>query len=234
MSLVLPTFAATDPVNATVLRDLNESVRRYVGEGIIAADRGAGQLDPTHVYRPDFFTDHAEMVSGAHWWDVRDSDVTNELFWTSYIGTSTTNGYYVPNLTRTIHIPENISTNGGHKVKIQASFAIWEFGGGVSGVAPACDESTNQAWKTGIMINSTIRTQTIGMKGSLTGGPISGAGAYYTVPLYPRKQMCLCHEHTLNAGVHDIGIYIRPMGDEALVRHRIVGQGCILVGFNCR
>lgn len=232
MSLTLTTFGASDPIDATELRARNESVRRYVGEEILATDRAAGALLNQHVYRPDFMADRAVFTSGEHYWSSRPDNVPDQLFWTSYVSTSGSHGFYIPNLTRTISIPENISTNGGHRVKVQTSFAIWEFGGNADATVPACDESTYVGWTVGLAVNGSWDQVQTGCKGSWTGGTSAGGGN--AVPFYPRKQMCLVRDLTLNAGVHDIGMMIFPNGNEALVRHRIVGQGWFLVGYNCR
>jgi len=234
MSLVLTTFGASDPIDATELRSRNESVRRYVGEGIVAADRAASWMTATHVYKPDFFIgahQRSRKVSGESVYRSRGRDTSNIATFSYYLGTAagTAGLFKVPSLNATLVIPEDISTNGGHRVRVFASFYAWEFGGTDNNATGAMLEDAIVGAYFNLSSNGSYNLrETPIYKGSQT-------DLQQRVALYPRKQVVCIEGFDLNAGIYDIGISIRPVDPGSdLCKHVFVLQGNLVIRWHRR
>lgn len=235
MSLVLPTFASGAVINATTMMSMCSSAELYLNEEVAAADRASGWMIANHVYRPDFYggsNPHTTLTSGEVYFRQRSLELPRAAYYSHYLSESTGAAGYIPvlGLGATIQIPENINTNGGHRVRVTASFYAYDYGG--DDVYAGMDEDpTLIAALFGIQVNGALPTVTRPIhKGSRT-----GATEQY-VAFYPRHQVCLFQSLALDEGVHDICVAINPVvpPDPGLWKHRLIVQGNLVIDYSCR
>ncbi len=212
MPVVLATFAAGDPIDATVLRALQAQVETYLNEGLVAGDRASGWMRANHVYRPDFFgapNPHTTLTTGESYHRTRGASDDDRAFFSWYAG----NGPYpVPGLCATIQVPETLSQGSVYyRTVISGSFYVYEYGG--DDIDPAMDEMTYVSAYMQLRINESIvgtqDTYRRLFKGSLC------SGATYKGAFYPRKQHSFVHGRagsgTIAPGVNNIAVTISPL-----------------------
>lgn len=228
MSLTLATFASGAVINATTVRTLLGQIETYVNEGTIAADRGSTWCRANHVYRPDFYGDHTTLVSGESYFASRPESDQLRSWWTRYLGDSggsNAQGYFlIPGLTKTIQIPQTLST-GSHRVRIFASFFAYEFGG----VDGNMEESVTGAASFAMLVDGAAQT---GQQKPIWKGSSTSANQAYA--FYPRKQVSFIRDFDVAAGVHTFGIGVVPANQGTNTKHVVVVQGNLIVRYYCR
>ena len=238
MSTSLTLITANANINATVLQTLVDEVRLYVNEGVAAADLGAFFIKPNHIYRPDFFggtNPHTTLTSGEVYFRNRDDDVARAAYYSHYLGDASGSAFFpIPGMNATIQVPEDINTNGGHRVRLQASLYAYEYGGNDdvtnAGMAESSATGTASAARIQVMVDGAI----VGAPKYIYKGSIDGTSQYRAY--YPRKQVTASWSVALNEGVHTLGIGINPTTPTTagLTKHCIVLQGGLNVPYWCR
>jgi hypothetical protein len=238
MPVVLTTFAPGAIIDATVVRAKIQQVETYVNEQVAAGDRGSAWMTANHVYRPDFYggpNPHTLLTSGESYFRERSTDAATQSWWSYYLGnTSSSVVLPVPGLNATIQIPEAISANGGHRVRVFASFYAYEFGGvgtaGGAGVGNMDESGTNTAMSFNMIVNGSTQSMPKSVyKGSQT-------STLDQVAFYPRKQVSYIRDFALDTGIYNIGIGIIPFTPASAdnTKHCIVAQGNLLLRYYCR
>jgi hypothetical protein len=232
MPLVIGAFTAGSVISATTIRTKIKAVESYVNGEIANGDKSAAWMVPNHVFRSDFYggsNPHSTLTSGQTYYNTRNKADAERSWWSSYLGQPPTTHYPVPGLNRCVQIPEDINTNGGHRVRVFASFYAYEFGGvdGVMNEEPASCGAMSFALLNG---GSVIDNMTFMVcKGSSTSADQSYA-------FYPRKQVTFLTDIVANEGVYNFGIGIAPFTPLSadLTKHCVVVQGTILARYYCR
>lgn len=236
MSTSLTLITANSNINATVLRTLVDEVRLYVNEEVAAADMGAFFIKPNHVYRPDFFggtNPHTTLTSGEVYFRNRADDVARAAYYSHYLGEDSGNSFFpIPGMNATIQVPEDINTNGGHRVRLHGSFYVYEYGGndGTANAGMAESYTIGSAGVIGMLVDGTQ----VGALKPFYKGSIDGTEQYRAY--YPRKQVSFLWSAALNEGVHTLGVGINPTqpSTDGLTKHCIVLQGGLNVPYWCR
>jgi len=234
MSTSLTLITANSNINATVLRTLVDEVRLYVNEQVAAADLGAFFIKPNHIYRPDFFggtNPHTTLTSGEVYFRNRDDDVARAAYYSHYLG----EGYFpIPGMNATIQIPEDINTNGGHRVRLHASLYAYEYGGNDGLLNAGMPEDVIPGQPNAALFKVMVNGVAVGGGKPLYKGSIDGTEQYRAY--YPRKQVSALWSVALNEGVHTLGIGINPQAPttDGITKHCIVLQGGLNVPYWCR
>lgn len=236
MSTALVPVAANAAINATVLRQFVTDVKFYVNEQMIAADRATNWLTSNHVYRPDFYVEpnpHTTLVSGEAYFRERPVDSEKALYYSQHLSTDS-GGAFIPilGMGAPVCIPENISTNGGHRVRLQASLYVYEYGGDDDPAATGMSEDTSKIAGTVDLLRN---GSNVGLSKPFHKGSITGSTDQY-VAFYPRKQITFSYSTALNRGLHSLGLGINPAvsPDPGMFKHCVVVQGYVNVSYFCR
>lgn len=255
MPISVSTFAADAVIDAGELRARSLAIEQYVNGEIAAGDRTTNWVTSGHVYGPDFqygtgYDAHLPFTGGHAHWSKRPNDDGRRAIFEWAAGNTAT---MVPGLTRTVQLPEALSTR--YYALVMASFWVFEYGGWGKTpptlVTPFQDESTSIAARVLLYADGVAQTATqryvynascaTNNGGSGSGGADEGASSGL---IYCRKQVSMVYPLSgtvwSGAGVHTVGVGVEvnlPVltgGTHEEWRHVFVREGSIYVRYRLR
>lgn len=231
MPLTIGAFGAGTVISATTVRTKLAAVETYVNEQIANGDKSAAWVVPNHIFGSSFrggSNPHSTLTSGESYYRQRTNDASDRSWWSSYLGQPATGWYRIPGLNATIQVPEDVSANGGHRVRVFGSVYAYEFGG-VDGVMEE-EGATCGAMSIGMLdsLGQAVSDITV-CKGSSTS--VNQAYAFY-----PRKQVSFLYDQAVDEGIYTFGLAISPFTPLSadLTKHCVIVQGNIIARYYCR